>query len=278
MHESDKGRKWMIQRHGDSILRMGGAHDIGSWRPLQAELVAHRRLPDGLIEVFHHAEDRPHQYILDIATYPEARVMKQVADDVALVYLDRGLIPEVMVLFLHPKGNVEAASAAMPRSRRGWTSWPLTWNVVKLWEIPAHELLAAGDIGLVPWVPLAHIDGPPEPILRQCRDCIDRDAPTDEQENLMAVTPVFATLRYNDERLFQLFGGRKAMIESPVIQEILADRQREDILKVLETRFGTPARSLEAEVSTIEFEKLDEVLKLAVTCRTLASFRKRLSS
>jgi hypothetical protein len=94
----------------------------------------------------------------------------------------------------------------------------------------------------------------------------------------MAVTQVFARLRYNNERLFQLFGGRSAMIESPVIQEIVADRQREDILKVLETRFGTPARTLEPEVSTVEFDKLDEILKLAVTCRSLASFRKKLSS
>jgi len=68
------------------------------------------------------------------------------------------------------------------------------------------------------------------------------------------------------------------MIESPVIQEIIAERQREDILMVLETRFGTSARTLEAEVATVEVDKLDEVLKLAVTCRSLASFRKKLSS
>jgi len=123
-------------------------------------------------------------------------VIKQVADDVALVYLDRGLVPEVLVLFLQPRGNVAAAGAAMLRSRRGWTSWPLTWKVVKLWEIPAAELLAAGDIGLIPWVPLAQIDGLAEPVLRQCRDRIVRDAPANEQENLMAVTQVFARLRY----------------------------------------------------------------------------------
>ncbi len=72
------------------------------------------------------------------------------------------------------------------------------------------------------------------------------------------------------------------MIESPVIQEILADSKREaareDILKVLETRFGPSARTLEPEVTAVDPDKLDEALKLAVTCRSLASFRKKLSS
>jgi hypothetical protein len=94
----------------------------------------------------------------------------------------------------------------------------------------------------------------------------------------LAITQVFARLRYNDERLFQLFGGRKAMIESPVIQEILAERQREDIIKFLEARFGAAALTMDPELRAVEVERLDELLKLAATCHSLASFRKKLSS
>jgi hypothetical protein len=68
------------------------------------------------------------------------------------------------------------------------------------------------------------------------------------------------------------------MIESPVIQELLAERDREGILKVLEIRFGTSARTLERELSALEPDKLEETLKLAVTSRSLAAFRKKLSS
>ena len=50
MHEYDKSSKWLIQHHGDSILRMAGIVGIESWRPLQAEVVQPRQLPDGLIE------------------------------------------------------------------------------------------------------------------------------------------------------------------------------------------------------------------------------------
>ncbi|MGO9462950.1 MAG: hypothetical protein ACLQVF_02140 [Isosphaeraceae bacterium] len=198
--------------------------------------------------------------------------------DAALVYLARDIVPEVVVLFLHPKGNVEAAGSAALRSRRGLKKWDLSWRVVKLWEVPAQELLAAGDIGLILWVPLARIDGPAEPVLRECRDRIGRDAPKDEQDNLMAVTQLLARLRYNKESLFQLFGGRRAMIESPVIQEIIADCKREQIVKFLEARFGVAALDLKSALNAVDDERLDDFLKLAATCRSLAAFQKELTS
>jgi len=282
VHEYDKSSKWLIQHHGDSILRLGGAHDIGSWRALQAELVQSRHLPDGLIEVDRPNLQAPDLYVVEIYTYPDMRAIDQIVNDVASVYLDRKILPEVIAVFLHPKGRIEAAGATNLKSPQGWTDWRLSWKIVELWKVPADQLLAAGDVGLIPWVPLTCFDGPPEPILRQCRDRIDRDAPPDEQESLLAVTQVLARLRYNDERLFQLFGGRKAMIESPVLQELKAEWTQEAnrgaILKILEARFGDAARTLEADVKIVPEDKLDEVLKLAATCRSLASFRKRLPS
>jgi len=131
-----------------------GSDPIVSWQPLPAELVQSGRLPAGRIEVRRHGQAEPDLHVLEIATYPEARVADQVVDDTALVYLDRRVLPEVVVLFLHPKGNIEAAGAVNLRSRQGWTDWRLCWRIVKLWEIPADELLAASDVGLIPWVPL----------------------------------------------------------------------------------------------------------------------------
>jgi len=79
------------------------------------------------------------------------------------------------------------------------------------------------------------------------------------------------------------------MIESPVLQELKAEwtqeaareaareTSRRVIVTILETRFGTGARAVEAELKAVEEDKLDDILKLAVTCRSLASFRKKLS-
>jgi len=68
MHEYDKSSKWLIQHHGDSILRLAGILDIVDWRPLQAELVQPRRLPDGLIEV--HRQGRAEASLFVLATRP----------------------------------------------------------------------------------------------------------------------------------------------------------------------------------------------------------------
>jgi hypothetical protein len=39
MHEYDKSGTWLIQHHGNSILRLGRIRKIQSWKPLQAEIV-----------------------------------------------------------------------------------------------------------------------------------------------------------------------------------------------------------------------------------------------
>ena len=71
------------------------------------------------------------------------------------------------------------------------------------------------------------------------------------------------------------------MIESPLLDELKAEWMREttrkDILKFLEARFGIAARALEAELKTVDADRLDDLLSLAATCRTLASFRKKVS-
>ena len=87
---------------------------------------------------------------------------------------------------------------------------------------------------------------------------IDQQADTLERENLLAVTQVLAGLRYNDPGLFQILGGRKAMIESPVLQELKAEwtseaaREtiRSAIVEFLVARFGSGAEELGRTVST----------------------------
>jgi predicted transposase YdaD len=84
------------------------------------------------------------------------------------------------------------------------------------------RLLAAGDVGFIPWVPLTQYAGPPEVLLQQCREQIDRQARPEERVNLLAVTQVMATLQYNNAQLMTILGGSQVMIDSPLIQELMA--------------------------------------------------------
>jgi predicted transposase YdaD len=279
----DRSSKWLIQHHGDSILRLGGVGGVKSWRSLQTDLVQPRRLPDGLLEVYFHDQTDPNPFIVEIATYPELRVLKQVLRDSMLVFLDRDQLPEVITLVLHPRGNFRIAGTAEFQSQRGFSQWVARWRVVELWALPAAQLLAANDIGLIPWVPLTQFDGPPEPVLQQCRERIEQQAVAEERANLLAVTQVLTRLRYNDPQLLTILGGSRIMIESPLIQEIVArtrqEKTQELIVRFLTGRFGPLPLDLTAALRTIADEpKLEELVEWAGRCPDLEAFQARLSS
>jgi hypothetical protein len=119
--------------------------------------------------------------LLEVATYAERRTSEQLTRDAMLVYLDQGVLPEVIVLVLAPKGKRSVSSSRRLRSRRGLTSVTLKWRVVELWKVPAEKLLQAGDIGLIPWVMLADSSEPPEKLAQCCRVAIDQYAPAGER-------------------------------------------------------------------------------------------------
>ena len=93
MAEYDKSSKWLIQHHGDSILRLAQVRDIESWRALQAELVQPRQLPDGLLEARIRGQADAHLFLVEVATYPERRLVEQVFGDAALAWLNRRVLP-----------------------------------------------------------------------------------------------------------------------------------------------------------------------------------------
>src|SRR5262249_41224705 len=156
-----------------------------------------------------------------------------------------------------------------------------------LWKVPARELLAAGGIGLIPLVPLSAIDGPMEPILDECRERINRDAPAGERGNLLSATHFFAGLKYNDPRLFQKIGGDKAMLKygSPLLREIIEEEredarresERDNIIAVLAARFGPGAEALRPDLKAVGDARLKELIGLAATCPDLASFREQIA-
>jgi len=127
-------------------------------------------------------------------------------------------------------------------------------------------------------------------LFQQCRAQIDEEAPPEERENLLAVTQVLAGLRYSKVGLFQLLGGRNAMIESPVLQELKAEwtrdaareaalqTNRRAIVDFLVARFGLQAEEIATQLETIADDaRLKELIKLAAVCSNLPSFRKELA-
>lgn len=207
----------------------------------------------------------------------------RIAEYAQLIYLARGVVPEVITLILRPRGREPAPRELVIRSEEGTTSIRVEWKVIELWKVPAAELLAAGDIGLIPLVPLSLLDRPLEAIIDECRERIHRDAPARELENLLAVTHLLAGLEYNDSRMFERLGGTMAMLKSgsPLIQgiidEAIATGRRDDIITILVARFGRDAEALRRDLKAVGDAGLEELLTLAATCPDLASFREQVA-
>ena len=291
----DKSSKWLIQHHGDSILRLAGVENVAAWRPAQAEVVQPSQMPDGLLEVRLEGAASDDLFLLEVATYPERRVEDQLTRDLMLVYLDRGELPEAVTLVLRGKGQYRVPGSRDLRSRRGLSSCRLNWRVVELWTLPAEELLQAGDVGLLPWVPLTDFADPPEQMMRRCRDMIENGAPPGEKASLLAVTQVLAYLRYNSMEFLELLGGRKAMLEIPFLNEIVNEKcetlmlektreaarenAHQNIAAFLETRFGdVPRDLLEAIESVVDEKKLKDLVRLAAACRDLDAFGRAIAA
>ena len=282
MHQDkDRSSKWLIGHFGDAILSLGGHRKVLTWRTIQAELVAPRRLPDGLIEATFADSTESELFLIEIETYSNNDMDRQVFEDLLLIALDRGIIPDVITLVLRPKGNVQPEGRHERVSRRMTARLGGSWQVVELWKLQAADLLATNDVGLIPWVPLTTTDLPAEELLQQCRERIDRDAKPSDVPGLLAVTQLLAALVHPRRRLLEIFGGAKAMIESPWLDEVkqmIADDAaiktlRSAIIGNLEARFGFVANERFAALDAISDEaRLRRLHSIAATCTDVNSF------
>jgi predicted transposase YdaD len=287
--DKDRSGKWLITHHGDSILALAGITGFSHWKALQPETVAPRRLPDGLIEVRFPGEAESILVLVEIETYPDREADQQVLDDLMLLALDRKLVPEVVSIVLKEKGNLSVTGTVERTSPRGRTRVGGSWPVVRLWELEAEQLLATGDVGQIPWVPLTRTTQSPETLLRRCRDQLAQVKDAKDRAGLLTVTQILAGLAFPDRRFLDLFGGARTMIESPVLDEVkeilrkqfeaeatlLATRRtlQQAVLEALDTRFGTISEDLCARVNAVTDEaSLRGLHRLAISCPDVEAF------
>lgn len=280
--DKDRCGKWLIDSHGDAILKLANISGFVSWRAVQSELVAPRRLPDGLIEATFPNQSQPDLFIIEIETYVDRSIAPQVFEDILLTRLERGVVPDTIVLVLRPKGKIDVERQITESSQHALTTLGASWRVIELWKLNAEDLLAANEVGLIPWIPLTRFSGPPELLLRQCRERIDQQAKPEEHEALLVVTTLLASVVFDDDIVLAIFGGAKKMIESPLLDRLLAQRDRQtkqaDILRFLKSRFGNVPGDLAEKVRSADAVILDDLIDFAGSCSNLESFALRLKA
>jgi hypothetical protein len=199
----DRSANWIIDSHGDSLLRLAKITGFTSWQPTQTVLSFPKQMPDGLLDVTFPDRASPDPFLIEIESYPDAETLVQLRNDAAMVLLARGVLPNILLFVLFPKGNLTLNEEQVIRSSHGLTEVRLKVTVLHLWLMSAEELLAANDPGLIPLVPLARYQGSHESLLQQCADRIRQQAPPEEVGNLLAVTSAMAEKRCNDVDLLK---------------------------------------------------------------------------
>jgi hypothetical protein len=273
----DIGSKWLLQNQGKGALLLGGLKDVRRVESLPGEIVQSRKYPDGLLRVYLRQERKPQPILIEVATYPERRALKQALDDLTLAYSVLKRLPELLMLVLRPRGSFRIGGQHEVRSQLGLSRLEVGWKVVELWTLPADDFLTQGDVGVVPWIPLMQFGGPPESLLQRCADKIAREAAPKDQADLLVMTQVMTGLRFPDPELLTLFGGKQTMLQSPLLQKMRAETIQELILDALKDRFSTVPRDVTKHLrEVLDEKKLRQLHRVAIKCPNPEAFREAL--
>jgi hypothetical protein len=273
----DMSSKWMLHNQGKGVLSVGGLKGVRRIEPMPGEIVQARKYPDGLLKVFLGNEQKPNHVLVEIATCPEKRAMKQALDALTLAYSVLGHLPDLLMLILRPKGAFRITGKYEVRGKLELSRLTGEWKPVEMWTQPAEEFLEKGDVGAVPLVTLMQFDGPPEELLQRCAEKIEREAHSKDRANLLAVSQVLTELRFPDPELLKLLGGAKVMIESPMLQKMRAETLHEAILDLLKDRFGTVSLDVTNRLrEVLDEKKLRKLIKIGAKCADLKGFREAL--
>jgi hypothetical protein len=180
-----------------------------------------------------------------------------------------------VIILLRPSAahsNLSGAIRYAPRPGRG--SMDFSYEVVRLWEWPAEELLAA-DLGVVPLAVLGRLpealsleDGLAA-IAGRIVERITNEAPPERTRKLLTDAFLLTGLRVRRDVAARIFRGVRAMQESDTYLAILDEGQaklaRKYILIVGEERIGPPDEAVKTQLEAItDLERLDRMLRRAL--------------
>ncbi|MGH7137390.1 MAG: hypothetical protein ACREHD_16725 [Pirellulales bacterium] len=147
------------------------------------------------------------------------------------------------------------------------------YEVVRLWERPAEELLA-GDVGVAPLAVLGRLpEGMPleDAIAAVAQRVVERliKEPPDRAKKLLTEALLLTGLRVKRDAAARIFRGVQMMEESDTFLMIIdrgqEKRAKRDILLVGEERLGPADDAMKAELENVsDLERLDRMVLRAV--------------
>jgi hypothetical protein len=190
----------------------------------------------------------------------------------ALIYAEYHVPVHSIVLLLRPQeahSNLNGVVSYAARSGRG--SMSFTYEVARLWERSAEELLA-GPLGTTP---LAMLGALPEgvalpdaltAVAQRLIERLEREVPPERARKLLTVAFLLTGLRVRRDVARQIFRGVRAMRDSDtylaIIDEGREEQVREDILFLGSERFGAPDEAASATLAGItDLDRLRRIFR-----------------
>ncbi len=153
-----------------------------------------------------------------------------------------------------------------------------SYEIIRLWERPAEELLAAA-LGVTPLAMLGRLpeglsleDGLTA-VAQQLVKRVMKEAPPDRAKKLLTEALLLTGLRVRRDAAARIFKGVGAMEESDTFLMILEQGQEKqvktDILLFGEERLGPPGESVKAQLNSVtDLERLGRMVRRAAKAAT----------
>lgn len=209
---------------------------------------------------------------IDVESGPDDSLARRMLLYNVLAHYHTGLPVRTVVVLL--RSNAQRANQTDRLEYEGLT---FRFDIIRVWELPAEELLRAG-VGLLP---LAVLGRPPAGVTREralpeqvrvIAERVEREADSDAGK-LMTAAYILAGIHVESRVAQSIFTRVLAMRESGtyllILEEGAIEHLREVILKQGRVRFGEPTEKQAAKLKAIQdLERLDRIAVKLVTAKT----------
>lgn len=177
---------------------------------------------------------------------------------------------QTIFVLLRPEADGEAFTGVLEEELPDGTKYlQFRYNVVRVWELPAAELLA-GDIATLPLAAIARVsDQELRAVIHRIGERIENEAGPGEAGDLWMATSMLLGLTHSRESIRTLLQGVHRMKESSMYQLILdegeASGQVKEARRILlhqgRKRFGEPDPAILAGLEAItELDRIESLL------------------
>ena len=290
MQDYDITLKFLADKFPEHFVNLIFDGFEGEVRPLDKELPANKRESDYLVKVKDKCagcEDSKFILHIEFQSSHDADMPRRMMSYYARIVDKYRLSVYPVVVYMNQGNSGLDITDTYVNSMYDEVIMRFKYRVLKVWEMDPKKIIDKHLYGLFPIIPLTkHETTDDKECLTTCFDLV-RNADIEDdvlKADISVCTGILAGLKYPKELVKSLMKV-EIMQESVIYQDILSEGMKkgkkegmeDSIISVLSTRFGNVSANLADMIHHIKNRsRLNKLLKLAVTSRTLSEFEKKM--